>query len=473
MRRRFFWSIFGVAALTSVLLIAAAIGSLNTVRERATRTELERAAVAVAEGLSTRLTDGRVVGALIQGGNLEEFGIDIAALRRAAGGSDLAFFAIGQGGQVIGRAPVRDLPLDTEALLRGETDTLDVSTEDGSVIAVAAPSGVSTQRDVTVGVILYRAAPLALELPTALVVIVLVVVAVVAAVLARFLSSGLTRRLRSVADASEALSKGDLEARAEVGGTDEVHTVAESFNRMAEQLGASRERERQFLLAVGHDLRTPLTTITGYAEALEDRVEDQSEIRRIAGVMSVEVGRLRRLIEDVMLLARLESAEFSLRPEPVDVAAHVGGMVDILADRGREVGVEVVADLEQTGLRDVDPDRVGQILGNLGDNALRYTPEMGRIVVGLRADASDLVLTVTDSGPGIEGEDLAHIFDRFYVARKYRGVRPEGSGLGLSIVNVLTQAMGGSVTASSDGSTGTIFEVRFPAPPAGVRATAP
>ncbi len=148
-------------------------------------------------------------------------------------------------------------------------------------------------------------------------------------------------------------------------------------------------------------------------------------------------------------------------------------MVDILADRGREVGVEVVADLEPTGLRDVDPDRVGQILGNLGDNALRYTPEMGRIVVGLRADASDLVLTVTDSGPGIEGEDLAFIFDRFYVARKYRGVRPEGSGLGLSIVNVLTQAMGGSVTASSDGSTGTTFEVRFPAPPARVEASAP
>ena len=124
-------------------------------------------------------------------------------------------------------------------------------------------------------------------------------------------------------------------------------------------------------------------------------------------------------------------------------------------------------------MRLVDPDRVGQILGNLGDNALRYTPEMGRITVGLRVEGDDLALSVADSGPGIERDDLAHIFDRFYVARKYRGVRPEGSGLGLSIVNALAKEMGGSVTASSDGSSGTTFHVRFPAAPTGVDSARP
>lgn len=462
MRRRFFWSIFGVAALVVVLLFGVAVGTVNTVRTNATRAEMERAARAVGELLADRLEDRRVATVLSQGGSLDEFGIDVAALRRAAGGSELTFFAIDASGDVIGRPAIRSLGLDTEALRSGEIVTVDRVTVEGTVLGVAVPVS-QTVRDTTAVVLLSRSAPVAIEAPRGSLGAVLAVVAVLAAVLARILSMGLTRRLGSVADAASALSGGDRTARAEVGGADEVHTVAEAFNRMADQMEASRERERQFLLAVGHDLRTPLTTITGYAEALEDGLGDPREVRRIAGVMSVEVTRLRRLIEDVMVLARLESSEFDLRPEPVDVAAHVSGLVEPYLDRASAVGVFVETEIDPTGRRMVDPDRIGQIVANLCDNALRYTPETGSIVVRVEPMGSFVELSVADSGPGVDAEDLPHLFERFYVARRYRGVRPEGSGLGLSIVDALARVMGGSVSAESSDS-GSRFVVRFPAP---------
>jgi two-component system sensor histidine kinase BaeS len=462
MRRRFFWSIFGVAALTAVLLSGVAIGSINSVRTNATRAELVRAAGVVAELVSARLDDRRVVAALLQDQAIDT--LDLAALRRAAGGSELTFFAIGPNGNVVGRPAISELGLDLGALQAGQTISFDFPSGATTVQAVAAP--VETRAsDATVVVLLTRAAPLDVELPRGFLFMVLVLVAVVALVLAQVLSRGLTRRLRSVAVASTALSAGDHTARAEVGGSDEVHTVAESFNQMADQLEASRERERQFLLAVGHDLRTPLTTITGYAEALEDGLDDPAEVQRVAGVMSVEVARLRRLIEDVMLLARLESAEFGLRPEPVDVGAHVAGLVQPYADRASALRIRCTIDVQDTGVRLVDPDRIGQIVGNLCENALRFTPEMGRIGVTVRSDGSVVELAVSNSGPGIDSDDLPHLFERFYVARRYRGIRPEGSGLGLSIVDAITRAMGGSVMAASPPDE-TVFTVRFPAPKA-------
>ncbi len=462
MRRRFFWSIFGVSALTAVLLSAVAIGSINAVRTNATRAELERAAAVVADLVSSRLDDRRVVAALLQNQAIDT--LDLAALRRAAGGSELTFFAIGPNGHVVGRPAIADLNLDLGALQEGRAISLEFPSGSSTVQAVAMPVDTRAS-DATVVVLLTRAAPLDVELPRGFLLVVLLLGAAVALVLAQVLSRGLTRRLRSVAVASTALSAGDLTARAEVGGADEVHTMADSFNRMADQLEASRERERQFLLAVGHDLRTPLTTITGYAEALEDGLDDPAEVRRVAGVMSVEVARLRRLIEDVMLLARLESAEFGLRPEPVDIAAHVSGLVEPYADRAAALRIRCTVDTQPTGVRLVDPDRIGQIVGNLCENAIRFTPEMGRIGVTVRPDGGLIELSVSNSGPGIEADDLPHLFERFYVARRYRGVRPEGSGLGLSIVDAISRAMGGRVTAGSSPDE-TVFTVRFPAPAA-------
>ena len=298
----------------------------------------------------------------------------------------------------------------------------------------------------------------------------LFVAGIVAAVAARLLSGWVASRVDPLASGAGRLREGDLTARVPVDGSDELTSVAVSFNEMAEALEQSKERERQFLLSVGHDLRTPLTTIGGYVEALEEGVDDPQEIVRIAAVMGAEHRRLRRLIEDVMVLARLDSAEFGVLAEPVDVAAHVGEVVSRYSASALASGIALEADLEPTGARSIDPDRVAQILSNLIENALRYTPVDGSVVVRLEAGSEGVDIEVRDTGPGIEAEDLPHIFERFYVARNYRGVRPEGSGLGLSIVERLVTTMGGTVSANSQIGTGTAFLVQLPAPPVATMA---
>lgn len=457
MRRRFFWSMVAVAGLTLVVLfVLAAI-----VSQRAQ-------VVAVEQGL--RAVTSAVVDEIV---DLQESDVQI---RELAGGASLARVleqarrsSESQIGLIV-RTPRRTtitapfiedfgLGLDIEVggvevyrVVRGVAVARSVPFErlGGDVVVVAA-------RQTPVIVWSEQVRPLLTGL---------VVAAVVAAVAARLLSGWVARRVDPLAEGAVRLSQGDLSTRVTVNGDDELTSVAVSFNEMAEALGASKDRERQFLLSVGHDLRTPLTTIGGYAEALEEGLEDPAEIARIAGVMAAEHRRLSRLIEDVMLLARLDSAEFGVVTESVDVAAHVEGVTSGYAERAAAAGIELVTNAEPTGLRVVDPDRVAQILSNLIENALRYTPSGGRVEVTLGSRPELVTIGVTDTGPGIDAGDLPHIFDRFYVAQRYRGVRPEGSGLGLSIVDRLASSMGGSVSATSPPGRGTAFVVSLPAPPA-------
>lgn len=267
-----------------------------------------------------------------------------------------------------------------------------------------------------------------------------------------------SRRLADLETAAGAVAGGDLTARAPVDGNDEITEVSLAFNNMAIQLQAARSREREFLMNVSHDLRTPLTTIRGYAEALDaDQIEDD-DLQRVAGVLHAETGRLSRLIEDVMLLARLEAREFTLRPEPVDLAAHMSEVVAGHRSRADAAGVTLEFLDEGVGVVEVDPDRIAQVGANLVDNALRFTRRGGTVNVSLRPAAGSVVLAVTDSGPGIDSEDLSRVFDRFFTADRVP-VRPDGSGLGLAIVRELVDAMGGSVEASSPATGGARFTV--------------
>ena len=464
MRRRFFWAIFGVSTILSVLVVGAAVGAVNDVRNRATGAELERAGRAVGQVLTDRIGRPGVMAALRNGDlTIPEVAGDVASLVAVAGGAEIEVFAVGPAG-VVGR-DVPDVGVDLDGLRAGDSQLVEVPGEPPTFV-YATPVARLPERDLVLVAVLVRDAPVMVEAPQGLTIIAVGLAAVLAAVAARVLSGRLTRQLDSVAAAAERVSAGDFEARADEGGATEIDTVARSFNSMAEAMAASRERERQFLLSVGHDLRTPLTTITGYVEALEDGVDDDEEVRRIAGVMSTEGRRLRRLIEDVMLLARLESSDFGLRPEPVEVDGHLDSVLAPFRDRAGEVRVAWHQELEVPGERIVDPDRLGQIVGNLVENALRHTPETGSVSVGAHLVDGGIEVVVADSGPGIDPEDRDRIFDRFYVARRYRGVRPEGSGLGLSIVDRLVRAMDGTVELGDGASGGSSFRVWLPAPPA-------
>jgi signal transduction histidine kinase len=179
-------------------------------------------------------------------------------------------------------------------------------------------------------------------------------------------------------------------------------------------------------------------------------------------VLSVQSRQLRRLIEDLSTLARLDQHQFSLRREPVDVGAHVAEIVAGFRRRSGEVGVTLEVEAEEGLVVETDPDRLGQIAQNLVENALRYTPETGKVRVRVAADDEERILIeVVDTGVGIPEEELPHVFDRHFVGRQRR-VRNEGSGLGLSIVKGLVERMGGEVAAESEVGKGTTTRVWLP-----------
>lgn len=273
----------------------------------------------------------------------------------------------------------------------------------------------------------------------------------------------LSTRLRGLEEAAMAVGHGDLEVRSEVAGDDEIAAVAVAFNSMTEQLHAVREREREFLMSVSHDLRTPLTTIKGYAEALDAGDVETRDLERVAGVLNTQADQLSRLVEDVMLLGRLEARHYTMRPEPVDVGALVRGVGDGFAHGAKAMSIAVSVDAEDEGDRLIDPDRVTQILSNLVENAVRYTPEMGSITISLVGRDDEFQIAVHNSGPGMAERDVPKVFDRLYVAERYRAIRPSGSGLGLAIVSELVEAMGGAVHCESHETNGTTFRVVVPA----------
>lgn len=360
----------------------------------------------------------------------------------------------------------RVVPINSEAVLlqdipddirEGEVVTVDVEGTPMLVVAerVDLPAGSLT---VAIG----RVEPLfpARQVFWSLVVA-LVVGAVLTVALGVWFAQSLSDRLGNIASAARSVGKGDLTVRADGRGSDEISEVAGAFNSMADDLESSRDRERRFLMAVGHDLRTPLTTIRGYAEALDQGDVPEDELPEVAEVLHRQTDQLSRLIEDVSLLAAIQTSEFSLRPEMVGFVGLVEESIGGYAPRIDAASINLTSTNEGVERVVLDPDRVRQVIGNLMDNALRYTPEDGTIDVHTSGDESAVRLAITNSGPPIREDDIPHVFDRLYVADRYLAERPSGSGLGLAIVKELVDAMGGTVACTSSERSGTSFVVQF------------
>jgi two-component system sensor histidine kinase BaeS len=449
-----------VAALTLVIGGLAAAVLVNRSVQASAREEFTRQAEATARLVETELTgSGRVPG---------RRPVEIPTLLgtvRAVGGHDYveaalvgprgAVTVLGDDPVLLDQVPGGVADLQRRVLFEGEVDGRPVQ-----ALALAVPVGDRGTVVVAIGtdleIVPWREVAVRFLWALAL-------AAIPAALLAGSLSRFAGRRLEGLRDAAGRLAGGDRAARAPEEGDDEITEVAAAFNEMAEGIEAARRREREFLASVGHDLRTPLTTISGYAEALDEGRIGPGEIGKVAGVLHRETGRLSRLVEDLMLLTRLEAREFSMRPEPVALGAHLGGIVEAYRERAERAGVRLEADLAELPPVEVDPDRIAQVLGNLIENALRYTPEGGRVVVSLAASDGNPVIRVADDGPGIEAGDLPHVFERLYVTARYRPLRPEGSGLGLPIVKELVDAMGGRLEVDSAPGRGTAVFVHLPA----------
>lgn len=301
---------------------------------------------------------------------------------------------------------------------------------------------------------------------------------VVGATLTAFLVFGpANRRLRSLEDAARRLGSGDLTARAPAQGGDEVSEVAAAFNAMATDLAARAEAllvadrtRRQLLADVSHELATPVTAMRGYLEtlAMPDFPLDEGTRTRYLTIVTDETARLERIIGDLLELARLEGGGGGLAMASVPVTALFERVVARHDRTAAAAGVTFSTNIE-AGAETVrgDRDRLEQALQNLAANALRHAPAGTSVELAARPLTQGTALTVTDRGPGIAPEHLAHVFDRFYktdaarVNRTGAETTVQGSGLGLSIVKAIAERHGGRVSAESAPGR-TVFEIRLP-----------
>jgi signal transduction histidine kinase len=279
--------------------------------------------------------------------------------------------------------------------------------------------------------------------------------AALAALAAFLLARAISRPVRRVARAARSLAEERSPAPVPVEGARELALLAESFNNMATQLGKARAAERQFLLSVSHELKTPLTAIRGYAEGLADGAVSVDEAVETIGR---EGARLERLVGDLLDLARMNKSEFSVHAEPIDLGVAARETVRRYEAQARSFGVtlEAVAPLAAPAIGDAD--RTLQVVSNLVENALRLTPPGGVV----RVIAEPGSIAVEDTGPGLKPDELPRAFERFFLYSRYGGERAVGTGLGLAIVKELTEGMRGSVEVESEPGRLTRFVVRLP-----------
>lgn len=339
--------------------------------------------------------------------------------------------------------------LNPSALLHLQT----VSGHKGGIVYAAAPYRASLRfasrpRNVVQAVLLARRPPSALATAGPWFGLSSLVILSVAGAVAYRLGRRFVRPIHDTQEVTARIAGGDLDARMpEPQGADvELAALARSVNSMADALARARRSEQQFLQSVSHDLRTPLTSIRGFAEAIEDGATD--DVVAAAGVIASEGRRLQRLVADLLALATVEARRFALQIQPLDLAEAVARAAAGFARAASELGLSLsVEGLLPVGVY-ADPDRLGQVAANLIENALRFATNEVRVGASTGPVAGEGRLFVEDDGPGIASGDLDRVFERLYPSRASAG-RSIGSGLGLSIVAELVGAMGGRAWAES------------------------
>jgi signal transduction histidine kinase len=286
----------------------------------------------------------------------------------------------------------------------------------------------------------------------------------VAIILAYVIAGSVARPLQNMAAAAEAIAQGNYDQRLPPQGPEEVQRVAASFNSMAAQVKLSRQAQQDFVANVSHDLKTPITSIRGWSQALLDGTAvSPSEQEQAANIINKEADRMARMVGQLLDLARIESGQLELARELVDLAQVLADVQQNLALRAQEQQIHLTLDTAPVPPVLGDHDRLVQVFSNLVDNALAHTPDGGRIHLQVRPHGEKAVEgIVQDTGRGIPPEELARIFERFYQVDKARTNERHGSGLGLAIVQELVTAHNGRIQARSQVGEGTIFIVRLP-----------
>jgi signal transduction histidine kinase len=287
--------------------------------------------------------------------------------------------------------------------------------------------------------------------------------ALAAVVVSVGLSTRVSRPIGRMAQASSRIAAGQYAERVPVSSDDEIGQLAESFNTMAASLESTERRRLQLVGDVGHELRTPIATLDGYLEGLEDGVIKPSD--PTWKLLRGETSRLSRLVDDLQELWRAEARQLPLRLTTVDVETEVRAAAQRFETQAQEQDIEIrtVHETSRPTAR-ADAERLGQIIDNFLSNAIRYSPRGSLVTLSTARDSDGVAVSVTDQGPGLTKEQLERVFERFYRADPSRSRALGGSGIGLAIARALAEAMGGRVEAYSEGEArGATFRVVLPA----------
>jgi two-component system sensor histidine kinase BaeS len=285
----------------------------------------------------------------------------------------------------------------------------------------------------------------------------------VALVLGILLARTLARPIRELTHATRAVAKGNLAQQVPVHSQDELGELTMAFNQMSIDLAQAQELRRQMTADIAHELRTPLSIISGYIESFRDGLLPATS--ETFDIVYDEVRHLSRLVQDLRTLSLAEARELSLSLHPIAPQDLLENAATTFArdalERNISMQVKISPELSEI---DVDRDRMAQVLGNLVSNALRYTPDGGLIVLGATAPSdNELQFTVSDNGAGIAPEDLPHVFDRFYRGDSSRQIADGESGLGLAIAKSIVEMHGGTISVNSDLGEGTTFIISISA----------
>jgi signal transduction histidine kinase len=287
----------------------------------------------------------------------------------------------------------------------------------------------------------------------------------IALVIARWVARGMTQPLRDMAQAARRMETGDYTQRVHTSSRDEVGQLAQAFNRMSAELDQLERLRRDLVANVSHELKTPISALRAHLENLLDGVErpDPETLQ----VMLAQSERLGRLVDQLLDLSRLESGDVPLHREEVALAPLVSQVLSEIevAGAGRSVELERAVPEDLPAVY-ADRERIHQVLFNLLDNAVRFTPAGGRVTVSADRHDGSVDVHVADTGPGIPPEHLPRLFERFYRADPARSQKEGGTGIGLAIARSVVEAHGGRIWADSSPGQGSVFTFELPVAPA-------